>query len=404
MKYLVAVDNCFLDAPGGMGRVAWDIAELMRDRGHQVAMVAARPKPGAEPPRLSTEQGVRIARYSRPVLPAWHPLRGHRFAAAARAATRRYLANERWDVVHMHSPFTGAGVLDALGDQPRYVYTLHSPTVMEQQINWANQGAVGRLKMLVGLRALQRVERKVLQPCAEIHTLSEFSRGKVEQFHGLGARVQVVPYWRRPELKRRHSQGEARRLLGWPADERLLLTVRKLGPRYGLDVAIRAVAPLAAAGRCALVLAGDGPLRTELRELARSLQVGERVRFVGRLDEAQLALAYEAADLFVLPTRALECFGLIIIEALAFGCPVLSTDAGAIPEMMRDILPEFVVPAGDVQALREKIARFLSGALVAPPPDALLAHVDRHFGKEMVTARIASLLEGTGPQEDRDVA
>src|SRR5262249_9063035 len=185
--------------------VAWDIAMVMRDRGHQVAMVAARPTRDAGPPRLSTEEDVRIVRFSRPVLPGWHPLRGQRTASAACSATRRYFAGERWDVVHMHSPLTGAGVLDALGPQPRYVYTLHSPAVMEQEINWANQGAIGRLKMLLGRGALKRIERKALQPCAHIHTLSEFSRAKVEYFHGLGDRVQGVPSWRPPDPRPPHT-------------------------------------------------------------------------------------------------------------------------------------------------------------------------------------------------------
>jgi glycosyltransferase involved in cell wall biosynthesis len=349
--------------------VAWDIAVLMRDRGHDVAMVAARPQAGSVAPSLSSHDGVRIVRYSRPRLPRWHPLRARRAVHAARAATQRYFAGERWDVVHMHSPFTGAGVLDALGRHPRYVYTLHSPSVMEQEINWASQGAVGRLKMLLGRGALRRVERKVLRPCGRIHTLSEFSRRKVEDFHGLGERVQVVPYWRRPELRRQYSAREARRRLGWPLDGPLLLTVRKLGPRYGLD---------------------------ELERLAAALHVGERVRFAGRLDEAQLALAYQAADLFLLPTVAHECFGLIIVEALAFGCPVQSTDAGAIPELMRGILPEFVVPAGDEAALRDKIAAFLGGTLVPPPPGALVAHVDRFFSKQAIAAQLAALLEESG--------
>jgi glycosyltransferase involved in cell wall biosynthesis len=396
MKYLVAVDDCFLDTPGGMGRVAWDMALLMRDRGHDVAMVAARPQPSTEEPRVGAQDGVRILRYSRPPLPGWHPSRWHRVVLAARRATQLHFGTECWDVVHMHSPFTGAGVLDALGIQPRYVYTLHSPAVSEQEINWAKQGALGRLKMLVGRGTLKRLERKVLQPCARIHTLSEFSRSRVEHFHGLGSRVAVVPHWRRPELQRRHTKVEARHRLGWPADEPLLFTVRRLGPRYGLDVAIRAVAPLARAGRCSLVVGGDGPLRGELADLARALHIGDRVRFAGHLDDAHLALAYQAADLVLVPTLALECFGLIVIEALAFGSPVLSTDAGALPELMRTILPGFVVPAGDVEALRGKIERFLSGTLTPPPPEELVAHVDRFYGKQTISSRIASVLEGSG--------
>jgi glycosyltransferase involved in cell wall biosynthesis len=401
MKYLVAVDNCFLDTPGGMGRVAWDIAMVMRDRGHDVALVVTRPQPGTEAASITVCDGVRVLRYSRPPLPGWHPLRGYRMVQAARAATRRLLGAEHWDLVHMHSPLTGAGVLGALGRGPRYVYTLHSPVVMEQQINWARHGWLGRLKMLIGLGALKRVERRVLRPCARIHTLSEYSRSKVEHFHGLGERVCVVPYWRRPELQRRYSKVEARRRLGWPLEGPTLFTVRHLGPRYGLDVAIEAVAPLARDRRCIFFIGGAGPLRGELADLARRRGVSEQVRFLGRMEESQLELAYQAADLFLLPTRALECFGLVILEACAFGCPVLSTDAGAIPELMRRLLPEFVVPAGDAAALRDKLELFLAGALRPPPPEILSAQVERAFGKHIITPEVVALLEGRpGPSPD----
>lgn len=394
MKYLIAVDDCFLDRPGGMGRVAWDIAMLMRDRGHDVAMVAARPQPGGDAAALTTERGIRILRYSRPILPAWYPLRARRTVATATQAIREYLGREPWDVVHMHSPFTGRGALQALGPAPRYLYTVHSPVVMEQQINWANQGAIGRLKLAFGLGALRRIEHTVLRAADQIHTLSEYTRNKVQEFYGLGNRVVVVPHWRRPELRRELSKSEARRCLGWPVDETILLTVRKLAPRYGLDVAIRAIAPLARERACMFVIAGDGPSRVALTDLACSLGVGERVRFTGRLDETQLALAYQAADLFVLPTAALECFGLIVIEALAFGCPIVSTDAGAIPELMQPILPNFTVPAGNRDALESKIRDVLAGRITPPPAAALTAYVERAFGKEHVTSQLVGFLEG----------
>jgi glycosyltransferase involved in cell wall biosynthesis len=394
MKYLVAVDHCFLDAPGGMGRVAWDIAMVMRDRRHDVAMVVARPQPGTDAPSVTECHGVRVLRYSRPPLPGWHPLRGYRVVDAARSATRQLLGSERWDVVHMHSPLTGAGVLGALGHGPRYVYTLHSPVVMEQEINWARQGRLGQVKMLLGLGALKRLERRVLRPCARIHTLSEYSRSKVEHFHGLGQRVRVVPYWRRPELRRRHTKVEARRRLGWPLEGPTIFSVRHLGPRYGLDVAIEALAPLARERRCIFFIAGVGPLRAELMDLAQRRGVSEQIRFLGRMEEPELELAYQAADLFLLPTRALECFGLVILEACAFGCPVLSTDAGAIPELMHRLLPEFVVPAGNVTALRDKLEHFLAGRLRAPAPEALFAQVERTFGKQVITPDVVALLEG----------
>ena len=68
-------------------------------------------------------------------------------------------------------------------------------------------------------------------------------------------------------------------------------------------------------------IGGDGELRPSLERLSAELGATEKIRFTGRLSDEDLLLAYQAADLFVLPTLALECFGLISIEAMSFGCP-----------------------------------------------------------------------------------
>lgn len=393
MNYLSA-GSCFLDQPGGAERVAWDSALAMRDRGHTVAVVCTRQSSEDGPGSVSESHGVRILRYDRPSLPSWHPQRAERAIQAADQATREWLGHETWDVVHIHAPFTGAGVMRALGDGPRYIYTMHSPMVLEQKINWANQGIPGRIKLAFGLGRLKRIEGDLLSKCAGIQTLSEFTRGQVNHFHGLGDRVTVIPHWRRSDLKRTHTQVEARRRLGWPENEKILFTVRRHASRYGLDIAIRAIAPLAAEGRCVFVLAGDGPLRPSLEALAGELGGGDRVRFTGRISDEDLALSYEAADLFVLPTTALECFGLITLEAFAFGCPVLSTDSCALPETMQPILPDFIVPAGNVRALQQKVDDFLTGNLVPVPAEKLVEYLTENYDESVVLPRLIKLLEG----------
>lgn len=392
MDYLSAVDSCFIDRPGGMERVAWDATLAMRDRGHRVAVLCARQDKFAQ--ATSEVDGVPVFRYQRPALPAWHPRRDERAIAAAAAEARRVLGGTEWDIVHMHSPFTGAGVMRAMGKGPRYVFTVHSPVVLEQRINWSGQGPVGRVKLALGQGRLRRLERSLLERSDAIQTLSKFTRDQVQRFHGLGDRVTVVPHWRRPELKRSRTKAEARRELGWPIDARVLFTVRRHAARYGIDDAIRAIGPAARSQRCLFVIAGDGPMRPQLEALAAEQGAGDAIRFVGRLDDPQLALCYEAADLFVLPTRALECFGLITQEALAFGCPVLSTDCCAIPETMEPILPSFIVPAGDVGALRDKVEAFLEGKLIAPAPDDLARYAVEHYDESVILPRLVALLEG----------
>jgi glycosyltransferase involved in cell wall biosynthesis len=394
MNYLVAVDFWFADVPGGAARVAWDLARLMRERGHHVAVLCIRGGRAADAPDVRGEDGLQIVRYDKPPLPGWHPGVIARNAAAAADAARRHLSDRHWDVVHIHSHFTGGGAMDALGAGPHYVMTVHSPIVLEQRVNWAGQGWIGRLKLSFGQGMLRRLEQRLLSRCAAIHALSQYTRSQIEAFHGLGQRVSVIPYWKRPDLIRMHTRGEARRLLGWPADETILLTVRQLRERYGIDVALEALAPSLARGRCRFVIGGEGPLEPRLRAQAASLGVTERVTFTGRLSDEHLKLAYEAADLFVLPTRALECFGLIVIEAMAFGCPVIATDAGAIPEVLRGFPAEVIVPAGDVSALRSKLEEYLEGRLRLPDPEEVTRFITERYGEDVVVPRILELLEG----------
>lgn len=393
MRILIAVDDCFLDRPGGMGRVAWDVAGLMRDAGHAVTLIAFDhvPRPGRPP--LSEEYGVRILRYQRPAPPAWDPRRMRKLVSAAGIALREQLPEESFDVAHLHSPFTGAGVLESLPANQKYVYTMHSPVTLEQEINWGKQGFIGRLKKQFGMPRLLKLEGGVLRSARRIHTLSQFTRSWIDRLYGLADNVSVIPHWRRPELKREISKSAARAQLGWPVEEKIVFTVRIHGPRYGLDVAIKAIGPLTKSHNCRFYVGGDGPLRPRLEALAREMGVSERVRFLGRLSDPELKLAYQAADLFVLPTLALECFGLITVEAMSFGVPVIGTDAGATPEILKPLLPNCIVPAGDVSALANRVRAFLDGDLATPDESTIVNQIENRFSKPAVAPQLIDMLE-----------
>ncbi|MCC6357327.1 MAG: glycosyltransferase family 4 protein [Phycisphaerales bacterium] len=393
MNVLVAVDDCFLDRPGGMGRVAWDVACLMRDAGHAVTLAAVdhNPRPGRGP--VVEEQGVRILRYARPAPAAWDPRRMGKLVSAAGAGLRRHLPGEKFDVAHLHSPFTGAGVLEGLPPDQRYVYTMHSPVTLESEINWGKQGLLGRVKKWLGMPRLLKLEGGILRGARRIHTLSQFTRGWIGRLYGLADKVSVIPHWRRPELRREIDKAAARKALGWPLDEKIVFTVRIHGPRYGLDVAIRAIGPLTKSHGCRFYIGGDGPLRPTLEALARELGVSDRVRFMGRLSDPDLKLAYQAADLFVLPTLALECFGLITVEAMSFGVPVIGTDAGATPEILEPLLPNCIVPAGGVATLAERVRSFLDGKLVTPDEQTIIDHIESRFSRDVVAPQLVEMLE-----------
>jgi glycosyltransferase involved in cell wall biosynthesis len=367
----------------------------MRQRGHAVTLVCYCASDTAAE-GVEMVDGISVLRYHKRNLPRWYPGRLRAIVASTAAACRKWLAGRRFDVVHIHSPNQGLGVREALGAGPRYVYTAHSPMVLEQDIIWRSQGLPGRLKLLLGRGLLANAERRMLKASAEIHTLSEFTRSVLDRDYGVGWRVSVIPHWYTPRGPRR-DKAEARRVLGWPQDSRILLTVRSMGPRYGLDVAIRALGPLTLESDCHLYLGGDGPMRPQLEALAaafrRAGSVDERIHFTGRLSDAQLEAAYAAADLFILPTLALECYGLIIVEALNFGCPVLGTDAGAIPELLRPILPDCIVRAADAAALQSRARLFLQANLPVPDRQTLIDYAVGTYQEASVMSRLLRLFE-----------
>ena len=168
-----------------------------------------------------------------------------------------------------------------------------------------------------------------------------------------------------------------------------MVAVRRLVPRMGLDILIRVWSRL---DRGTLVVVGDGPERRRLEALARELGVGDRVRFTGPVSEEELVAHYRAADLCVLPSLALEGFGLVVLEALACGTPVLASDAGGLPEALAGLSGDLVVPQGDEDALAARLERVLGDPSLLPDAGECRAHAER-FSRSALAAHHRRLYE-----------
>src|SRR5947208_928866 len=146
-----------------------------------------------------------------------------------------------------------------------------------------------------------------------------------------------------PHVPPAPDRGAIRGELGLSADRAILLTVRNLEARMGLDNLLGAMAVLKVRRPSALLLIGGaGSLRGALEAQSQALGLSEHVKFLGFVPDAELPRYYQAADVFVLPTRELEGFGLVTVEALACGTPVLGTPVGATPEILRALCPTLV--------------------------------------------------------------
>jgi glycosyltransferase involved in cell wall biosynthesis len=140
------------------------------------------------------------------------------------------------------------------------------------------------------------------------------------------------------------------------------------------------------------MLAGDGPERAALEAQAHALGVADTVRFLGFVPEAQLPLAYRAADLSVVPSVALEGFGLIVPESLAAGTPVLVTPVGGLPETVDGLSRDLILRDSTPEGIAEGVAEALTGVRVVPTAQQCAEFARERFDWSVVARRVAELL------------
>jgi glycosyltransferase involved in cell wall biosynthesis len=126
-------------------------------------------------------------------------------------------------------------------------------------------------------------------------------------------------------------------------------------------------------GSC-LLIAGEGPLRAALERGAAEVGLGDSVRVLGRVSDQELVSLYRAADIAVVPSREHEGFGLVVAEAAACGTPSIVTSTGGLPEAIAGLDGSLIVPAGDRDALRDRILR---ARVDRPSREAARRHAER---------------------------
>jgi len=390
MNILFLADAVFEDIPGGSRVVARGLA----GRGHEVTFLAGRQTLEAQAD--VTEGAVRIVRYPG----AGNPLA---FVREGRRACARQWAERPFDLVHTHFAYAALGPLRAIPRGIPHLRSFYGP--------WDEEGWVadttGRRQPLDMAKARIRrslrhqIEAANLRRSQAVVVLSEHSRGELQAFGYPDRDIHLIAGG--ADVRRfvpAKDKSVVRQSLGLPPDRTLLLSIRRLAPRMGLDNLIRALPAVVARQPDALLLiGGSGPERERLEGLIQSLGLECHVRMLGFIPEEQLASYYQAADLFVLPTLALEGFGLVTAEALACGIPVIGTPVGATPEILGKLDSRLIASEINPCALSEAILDFLKGSWAASlTPERLHRFASESYTWERhvaaVEALYASLIDG----------
>lgn len=325
----------FSTTPGGLNRYFTDLFGALHDlSGVDVSASAfGEPAPG----------GV-----------SWGPVGGPTWRRALAAFTEARPGREP-HVLDRHFCLYGRSSAGARGRSPLVVH-FHGPWAAESRMAGSRGAAV---KYVLERIRYARADRFVVLS-------HHFGELLVDTYRVPEHRVRVIP----PGV-------DLRRFRAAPVDRgsSTVLCVRRLERRMGIDVLLDAWPAVRAAHPGArLVIVGTGSEEASLRERAARPDIAGTARLTGRVDDETLGRLYSEAAVTVVPSVALEGFGLIALESLAAGRAAVVTDCGGLPDAVRGLDPSLVVRPGDEEALAARLDRALDGDV--PDQQRCRAHAE----------------------------
>ncbi len=251
------------------------------------------------------------------------------------------------DLIYIHQSLPALGIiLTSQSKRLAKVYTCHSLGFEEYETRTPKPSRLfSNIKFRLNSLARKHVEKYVISKSDSVIVLSEFMKNKLVAYYKIDPdKILIIPGG--VDLSKFEYLGNksgAKNKLKLAEEIIVLLTVRNLVPRMGLESLIFSMNEIVpAAKKIVLVIGGEGELKPKLSQLISDLKLGGAVILKGFIPEAELPSYYQAADYFILPTRCLEGFGLVTVEAMACGTPVIGTPVGGTKEILMKFDPTFL--------------------------------------------------------------
>jgi len=266
----------------------------------------------------------------------------------------------KFNFINFHQPISAFSIVRSPASKNiKKIYTCHSLSFEEfQSRKLRTERFIDSIFYQFNISIRKYLERSVLQASDKIIVLSHFTANKLTGVYGIPTeKISIIPGG--VDLERFHpntENGDIRKRLKISNDRVVLFTVRNLVKRMGLEnliVAFRDV--VKKAPDIHLILGGEGPLKKALFSLANKLNLTNYISFVGFIEEDELPKYYQSADIFVLPTKELEGFGLVTLEALASGVPVLGTPVGGTEEILGKFDRSFIFSSTEANHIGDLI-------------------------------------------------
>jgi glycogen(starch) synthase len=362
----------FPERQGGLDRVYYELSRVLPDAGVEFDGLIA----GTDRSSLDTHGAVQ----------AFSPANASvlKRLLGMRRTFRKYIETHNPDLLVSHFALYTLPVLDKLGSRKLVVHF---------QGPWADESSVeGNSSLRNSIK--RKTENLVYRRATRAIVLSKaFADLLAEKYNYPKDRIHIIPGG--IDAKRfavTLSREAARERLGWPAARPTIVAVRRLVPRMGLENLLAAVEIIKRdIPDIFLMIAGRGWRQPYLAEQIEKSGLSNNVTLLGFVSDEDLPYFYRAANLSVVPTIALEGFGLIAAESLASGTPCLVSPVGGLPEVVTGLSAHLVLRSPAISDIAEAITSALQGRLILPDDASCRAYAAKNFDWEIIAAKTAEV-------------
>lgn len=310
-----------------------------------------------------------------------------------------------YDVIHSHYWLSGmaAEVLARAWDGAPIVQMFHTLGYMKNQIARDLSERAPQSRLEGEAHVVQIADRLIAATPVEVEQLVRFYDAPREKIAIVPPGVDLAHFHPIPQLK-------AKQMIGIPPQRKNILFAGRIEPLKGIDTLLEAIALLKArhitdlADTCVTIIGGNpwaDTLDEEMERLQRmSLELGldDLVAFAGARDQQVLPYYYAAAEMVVMPSHY-ESFGMVALEAMAMGTPVIASEVGGLAYVVRDGYNGFLAPRGDAQALARRIADLLNDQALRQQLSHHATHYARNYDWSIIAERIAAIYGEVGARE-----
>lgn len=293
-----------------------------------------------------------------------------------------------YDLVHSHYWLSGwvGELLKACWNVP-HLTTFHTLGRLKSM----NQAAEPEPELRLS------TEERIIKQADRVLALTDTEKVQLCELFGADpGKIAVIPGGVDVSVFRQQDRAQARKDLGLEADERIVLYVGRMEPLKGVDILIEALGQMAGVDRLHCIAVGgnandDGEVAT-LRNLAISAGIASRMSFLGPVEHEKLPLYYSAADVTAVPSRY-ESFGLVALESLACGTPVVASNVGGLPTIVNHDRNGLLASLFEPGAFAASLSRVLLDPSLRKRLSAHAARTAREYSWESVTPRILDLYQ-----------